>query len=71
MDPETGQKDQGGTIFYHSVQKERETGNGSQWDRPALWAGVIGGKDMAQAIKEAEPRLRAMGLMEGASCQMK
>ena len=52
-------------IFYHGVQKERDTGNGSQWDRPTLWAGVIGGKN-GQAIKEAEPRLRAMGLMEGA-----
>ena len=64
MDPETGQQDQGGTIFYHSVKKERETGNGSQWDRPKLWAGVIGGQDMAQAIKEAEPRLRAMGILD-------
>ena len=64
MDPETGQKDLGGTIFYHSVKKERETGCGSQWDRPKLWAGVIGGPDMAEAIKEAEPRLKAMGLLD-------
>ena len=64
MDPETGQQDTGGTIFYHSEALERETGNGSQWDRPPLWAGVIGGDDMAAAIKDAEPRLRAMGLLE-------
>jgi hypothetical protein len=64
MDSETGQQDAGGTIFYHSEAIERETGCGSQWDRPPLWAGVIGGDDMAAAIKDAEPRLRAMGLLD-------